>query len=306
MPTDQKTVNQLQRAADAFLLDKQVQGCTRLTLVWYRDYIGRLVIWLMAHQVTTPAGITLDLLRTYIVDVQGRGLAPKTVHHYATATKIFCKWLAAEGLVTSDPAARLPRPKVPKKVLPALSKADVGKLLAACECERDKALLLFMLDTGARCGETVAVNIGDVDARTGAVTIVQGKGQKGRTVYLGANSRRALLRYLLVREHTGADAPLWTSQRPGYAGERLTTWGVTLILRRMGERAGVHAHPHMLRRTFAIASLRAGMDVARVAALLGHSDLATVRRYLDLVDDDLADAHREHGAVDSLLAKKGR
>lgn len=302
MPTDQKTTP-LQRAADAFLLDKQVQGCTRLTIVWYRDYIGRLVTWLAAHDVTTPAGITLDLLRAYMVDVQGRGLAPKTVHHYAAAAKTFGAWLAAEGLTPTDPAARLPRPKVPKKVLPALAPDEVKKLLDACACERDTALLLFMLDTGARCAETVAVNVGDVDTRTGAVTITKGKGQKGRMVYIGARARKALLRYLLTRTHDAAEAPLWTSQT---SGERLGRWGVMMVVRRLQVATGVKVSPHKLRRTFAIASLRAGMDVARVAALLGHSDLAAVQRYLAIVDSDLADAHREHGAVDSMLAKKGR
>jgi integrase/recombinase XerD len=302
MPTNQKTTA-LQQAATAFLLDKEIAGCTRSTLTWYRDYVTRLVTWLTAHDVTTPAGITLDLLRAYVQDVQGRGLAPKTVHHYATATKIFCKWLAAEGLITTDPAERLPRPKVPKKVLPALAADEVKTLLAACDCARDTALLLFMLDTGARCAETVAVNIGDVDTRTGAVTIAQGKGQKGRTVYIGARARKALLKWLLTRDHAGADAPLWTSQN---SGARLGRWGVMMVLRRLQLATGVKVSPHKLRRTFAIASLRAGMDVARVAALLGHADLAAVQRYLAIVDSDLAAAHREHGAVDSMLAKKGR
>ncbi len=37
-------------------------------------------------------------------------------------------------------------------------------------------------------------------------------------------------------------------------------------------------------------------------ALLGHSDLVGVlRRYLALVEGDLADAHRKHGAVDNML-----
>ena len=67
----------------------------------------------------------------------------------------------------------------------------------------------------------MAVNIGDVDTRTGAVTIAKGKGQKGRVVFLGVQSRRALLRYLLARERAGADAPLWTSLT---SGDRLTTW----------------------------------------------------------------------------------
>jgi integrase/recombinase XerD len=302
MPTDQRATA-LQQAFAAFLLDKEIAGCTRFTLLWYREYVGRLVTWLAAHDVTTPAGITLAILRAYIADVQGRGLAPKTVHHHAAAAKTFCKWLAAEGLVTSDPAERLPRPKVPKKVLPALAPDEVKKLLDACECERDTALLLFMLDTGARCAETVAVNVGDVDTRTGAVTIVKGKGQKGRTVYIGVRARKALLKYLLTRANAGAAAPLWTSQT---SGERLGRWGVMMVMRRLQRATGVQVSPHKLRRTFAIASLRAGMDVARVAALLGHSDLAAVQRYLAIVESDLEAAHREHGAVDSLLAKKGR
>lgn len=303
MSTDQETP--LERAAHAFLLDREVMGCTASTLAYYRDYIGRLIAWLSAHGVTAATGITLDLLRAYIADAQGRGLAPKTVHHHASVARTFCKWLTAEGLTPTDVAERLPRPKVPKKVLPALTKDDAKKLLDVCDCDRDKALLLFMLDTGARRAETVAVNVGDVDTRTGAVTIAQGKGQKGRVVYLGVQSRRALTRYLLDR-NDGPDAPLWTSQKHGCDGERLTSWGVTLILKRLGERAGVHVHPHMLRRTFAIWSLRAGMDVARLAALLGHSDLATVRKYLAIEGADLADAHAQHGAVDTLLSKKGR
>lgn len=302
MPTDQ-TTSQLQRAIEGFLLDREAQGCTPATLLWYRRYLAVLVSWLAEQQVNTMAGITATLLRSYIVDVQGRGLAPKTVHHHASAAKVFCNWLAAEGLIAEDanPARRVRMPKVPRQVLPALTADEVRKLLDAADNQRDKALLLFMLDTGARCAETVAVNIGDVDTRTGAVTITKGKMQKGRVVFLGVNARRVLLRYLLTRDDLGPDRPLWVSSTNG---ERLTTWGINQILERLGDMAGVHVHPHKLRRSCAIASLRAGMDIARLAALLGHADLQTVRRYLAIVQADLADAHREHGAVDSLLSKK--
>ena len=300
MPSNQTT--SLQRAAEAFYLDREAQHLTPATLLWYRRYVGALVDWMQAHDVTTAAGITLDLLRTYIVELQAKDLAPKTVHHHASAAKVFCRFLADEGLLSDNPAQRLKRPKLSKQVLPALTQEDVWALLDACECERDKALLLFMLDTGARCAETVAVNVGDVDTKTGAVTIAKGKGQKGRVVFLGVRARKALIRYLLNREDLRDDAPLWVSFN---TGERLTTWGVNQALERIGGLADVHVHPHKLRRSCAIWSLRAGMDIARLALLLGHSDLQTVRKYLAIVESDLADAHREHGAVDSILDKKG-
>ncbi|MBM3323618.1 site-specific integrase, partial [candidate division WOR-3 bacterium] len=74
---------------------------------------------------------------------------------------------------------------------------------------------------------------------------------------------------------------------------------------RLGQRAGVsHCTPHTFRRTFALESLRAGMNLVTLAAIMGHADLAMLRRYLALVEHDLADAHAQHGAVDAMLGKK--
>ncbi len=85
-------------------------------------------------------------------------------------------------------------------------------------------------------------------------------------------------------------------------GARYTVDGVQSMLARLGERAGVaHCHPHTFRRTFALWSLRAGMNIYALQRLMGHTDLTMLRRYLALVETDLAQAHREHGAVDSTL-----
>ncbi len=43
------------------------------------------------------------------------------------------------------------------------------------------------------------------------------------------------------------------------------------------------------------------MDLIRLAALMGHSELSVLRRYLDFNLDDLETAHKEHGAVDKML-----
>ncbi len=60
------------------------------------------------------------------------------------------------------------------------------------------------------------------------------------------------------------------------------------------------------RRTFVILSLRAGMDVLHLQALLGHSSLEIVQHYAQMVDDDLLESHRMHSPIDNLarLAKK--
>ena len=125
--------------------------------------------------------------------------------------------------------------------------------------------------------------------------------QKQRTVFLGLRTRRAMIRYLATRENVGADDPLWVNLR---TGNRLTVWGVSQALQRLGDMAGVKVNPHKMRRSMGIWALRAGMGIAQLAGILGHSDLQTVRKYLAMDDSDLQQAHAQHGATDFLLDKK--
>jgi integrase/recombinase XerD len=82
---------------------------------------------------------------------------------------------------------------------------------------------------------------------------------------------------------------------------RLTVSGLAQCLRPRGKAAGAHCHAHKFRRTFAIWSLRGGMDVHHLRRLLGHSDLKMTQRYLDMLKGDIEAAHRQASPVDSFL-----
>lgn len=149
-----------------------------------------------------------------------------------------------------------------------------------------------------RAAELLALNGGDVDEHTKAIFVRQGKGRKDRTVYLGVKARRALLKAWRERK-PGAGAPLWTGLRDG---ERLTESRLRQLLERIGQRAGVeHCSPHTFRRTFALWSLRAGMNIYTLARLIGHEDITVLRQYLALVEVDLRAAHEQASPVDRLL-----
>lgn len=87
---------------------------------------------------------------------------------------------------------------------------------------------------------------------------------------------------------------------------RLTVSGLYCLLRRLGKRADVHCHPHKFRRTFAIWALCGGMDVHSLRAILGHADLQMAQRYLQLVKEDIAEAHRQASPVNHFLGKHKR
>ncbi len=83
-------------------------------------------------------------------------------------------------------------------------------------------------------------------------------------------------------------------------GGRFTGDGFAQIFKRLTERIGIYVSPHALRRTFVIMSLRNGMDVLHLQAMLGHSSLDMVYHYAQMVDEDLLQAHRQYSPIDNL------
>jgi len=172
------------------------------------------------------------------------------------------------------------------------------KLVAECKtglAERDKAILLSLVDTGCRASEFLSVNIGDLDFVNGEIRILHGKGDKYRTVYLGRNSRRAVRRYLKTRKELSSHSPLWITND----GCRLTFSGLRQIIRRRAWDAQIDSPGiHDFRRCFAIEFLRNDGDIFTLQKILGHSSLEMVKRYLAIAKTDCEIAHRKASPVD--------
>ena len=167
---------------------------------------------------------------------------------------------------------------------------------------RDRALILLLLDTGLRASELCALNVGDVDLKSGQVQVKHGqaggaKGGKGRVVFLGQTARRALWRYLAARQD-GQDsgAPLFV----GKLERRPNKGTLRQLMARLGKKAEVvNCHPHRFRHTFGLTYLRSGGDVFTLQALLGHSTLEMVQHYARLAQVDIEQAHRRASPVDN-------
>ncbi len=291
----------LERAALPFMLDCEARRLTPQTRAYYEARLRQFRAWCAPQGITRLEEVTPELLRAWFAGMVTRGLAEDTQATAARVARTFFNFCVAEGLLESSPMnkVRLPRPS--KRILPAFTPQEVNALLEAAresdDADRDRALLLVLLDTGVRASELVRLTPADIDLRSGAVMVRAGKGKKDRVVFCGARTRKALVRHL-----SGDDSGvLWRSRM---TGEPLTHWGVRSILKRLGDRAGMtHVSAHKFRRTFCLWSIRAGMDLVSLSRLMGHEDISLLRRYAAQLTDDLATAHREHGPVDTLLAR---
>lgn len=286
-----------------WMLDLEARRCSAKTLEHYHYCLGAFVDWLQdARQLTHLHQVTPAHIRTYLASLGARKLSGNTALGVYRDIRAWCNFCVVEGWLSTSPTARLHAPKVDKPLLPAFTPDDVQHLLGACEIHRDRALMLFLLDTGCRAQEFVSLVGADLSLNDGAVTIQKGKGGKGRTVYIGAQTRKALLRYFVEVGKPSPTSSLFKSQQ---TGEALTTSGLRQVLRRLGQRADIHhCHPHTFRRTFALWNLRAGMNIFALQRLMGHEDLTVLRRYLAMVEQDLQAAHTQAGTVDKLLGMR--
>lgn len=153
----------------------------------------------------------------------------------------------------------------------------------------------YVFDPGkSKAGEnSVSVTIDPADG-----TGMQTKGSKARVVYMDREVMRGLYRYKSL--HRNERASLTTDQHPNLFlnknGQPFARdgKGIEAIVRNLGKTIGVHAHPHILRHTYATHTLHAlqqrhskGNRIEPLVFLqkqLGHSSINTTMDYLHLID----------------------
>ena len=285
---------------EAFLLDRKSQNMSSHTIQFYRAELQRFAGFAESQVITDVMQITPNTIRAFLAWLEETGHNPGGRHAAYRALKAFLRWFESEVEPDNwkNPVNKIKPPKLAQDVLEPAALEDIGALLKVCGADllgaRDRAIFLFLLDTGARANEALSVDVEDVDLVTGAVMIRMGKGRKSRTVFLGQKSRKALRAYLKGRRDNCA--ALFASDD----GKRLAYGGLRGIVTRRASQAGIDPPElHSFRRAFAINMLRAGVDVYSLQELMGHADLQVLRRYLKLTSVDLRAAHVKGSPADN-------
>jgi integrase/recombinase XerC/integrase/recombinase XerD len=287
--------------AEAFLIDRKAQNMSKGTLEFYRKKLKYFMDYCETQAVSQVYQITPTLIREFLLELENKGHNSGGIHAVYRTLKTFLRWWEneVEPENWNNPIKKVKPPRVNVELLEPANIEDVYKMIDSCgdtlTGKRDKALMLFLLDTGIRASELVSISLEDTNLITGDIIIKLGKGRKERQVYLGSKSRKALRSYMKLR--TDSSNALWVTED----GERLTYWGVKMIMRRRASQAKVKTPQlHAFRRWFALTCLRTGMDVYSLQELMGHADLQVLRRYLKQTSQDIREAHHKASPVDKL------
>ncbi|MBZ0284476.1 MAG: site-specific integrase, partial [Anaerolineae bacterium] len=162
---------------------------------------------------------------------------------------------------------------------------------------RDRAIIAWLLDTGARAGGTVTVRVSDLDFARRRAFITE-KGGKTRTVKFTEFTERLLKAWMEIRQPE-VKTLFYNLQEL----EPLTTHGLRQILKRLRRRAKIseRIYTHMFRHGFAQNFLTNGGNLATLFRLMGHADPATtVWYYTVFTEDELSHLHDEFSPVKQL------
>jgi len=231
---------------DEFLASRR-QGLSARTLEYYRDILYQL--------------IGTDLTSRGINDwLTSLNLGNAKLNYYQVV-KIFCSWLHRSRKINRNPTDLVDRPKIEKKIMPAITPKQLDTLLNDAEDFRDKCILKLFFDSGCRLSELVGIKDTDFDWDKGTVTVT-GKGKKQRKAPF--------------TKKTGKMLQQWFSEHKTF---ELNKYGVQTMLRRLKSKTDIKCNAHAFRRGFANAQFKKGLSTKTVMRLGGWQDIKTVEKY---------------------------
>lgn len=278
-------------AIEQFLTNRKAH-CNTRTVMWYSNILTPFVARFPDQDIEQ---ITRFDLEQFMVEQRTRErqdhrgthdnhLSGKTVDGIVRGLRTFFHFWWEQEVLLKDPSARLKGPRNDEYEQP-LTQDQINHLFAMLDqgqwpsVQRDRALLLFMMDTGCRAEEITKADLSKLNLNEGWCDVI-GKGDKSRRVGISSRTVQALRAYLgsrqvgriFLTDHSSV-ADVTGSERP------LTYAGLRQALRRLGERTGLPLHPHLFRRTFATHFIDDGGETSHLQTLMGHAQIEMTNHY---------------------------
>jgi site-specific recombinase XerD len=228
-----------------------------------------------------PEDYRVQHVYAFLSELRTRGASAAYQHRRHREMKACFSWLRSMDVIEQNVFTRVPMVKQPIVIKEPFNVQEVMKLLASenpatyVGC-RNRALVLFFLDTGIRASECIALELADLDWDRQRALVRHGKGDKQRRVGFSKPTGDMVREYIARFRGEEPGALFLTSRQAKMRSGNALNW----ILRRLSARTGVaHVNPHRFRHTFATWAIESGAREIDVQMLLGHTDLTMTHHY---------------------------
>lgn len=256
-----------------YLLEQR--GVARSTV---RNYVWVARVFLSWRE-ATAGGLCLERLDAAAVSefvlLESERCSVGSAKCMVTRLRVLLRFLHLEGEIERDLTGAVPSVASWRlaSLVKALDSGALARLLSSCDRRtrvgrRDFAIITILSRLGLRAGEVAALELADVDWRSGEL-LVRGKGSRQERLPLPDDVGAALAGWLARGRPRCESVFVFTRLRAPLGG--LSSGAVSQIVRRGCQRAGLPVvSAHRLRHTAATEMLRAGASLTDVGQVLRH------------------------------------
>jgi len=244
-------------------------------------YLGA-VIRMAQHYDCSPDLLSDEQLQAYLLHLlQERHRSRSTVN----LTSCAVRFLVCDVLGQTERRVQIPLGRSPQRLPELLSRAEIAALFGSLTSIKARTFLMTAYASGLRLSELCRLRGCDIDSAPDrmCIRVVQGKGAKDRYSLLTPDLLAQLRLYWrtcrvgarthdwLFTRRCDPSQPLGRGSGQYYYYTARTAAGIT-------KEGGIHS----LRHAFATHLLEAGVDLSSISKLMGHAQLSTTSRYLQM------------------------
>lgn len=309
LSNDDISIQEFYELHKTFVETKTLEGLAPRTI---KDYLSHMIIFKKYVEsekriTSNRSPISNELFKGYLSFMLiEKQLSPFTVNIRVATLKAYLTWLYNNGYAKNNYSLILKKVKTPEDSIKPLSVNDIKLMLSAPDRTiysgfRDFTIMVLILDTGIRIQELCNTLIDDIDF-TNKLLKVRGTVSKTRRFRELPLSKQSilLLKQLVDISKENESSFVFLSST---TGEKLNHHVVIKNFEKYGKKIGIKLRctPHVFRHTAATSLVKQGCDVFTLQRILGHSNITTTRKYIQLETSDLKRVHEKASILNAYL-----
>ena len=270
---------------EVYLASKKLEGFSNKTIKCYNSEL-----MMFSDFFKKPlAQITTADIRKYLSSFSD--VKSSTIGTKLSVLKSFFSWLVSEEILLRNPTSKIKLPKTPDRLPKGLTIEELELIRESCQTLRERALIEVMYSTAGRLHEIVNMDKDDINIQKMSTRII-GKGNKERISYLSFKALYHLKKYLNSRSDNN-DALFVTERKPF---NRISGRSIEREIDEIHKRSGISKKltPHVLRHSYACLSMDAGIELADLQSLMGHSQPSTTLVYAKVSEERKQQAFKKY------------
>jgi len=223
--------------------------------------------------------LTSNDMEEYLCDATVN-LSSQSKYALITGYKSFMNYCFNKGLCRDNIGTEIKQVRCRIKERTSLTEEEFQAIVDNILHPIVKCVVYTMFYTGCRINELVQLTTDDVDLVRNTITVRKPKGHshKSRIIPINYKLKNLLLEYLSIRVGGDTEDSFFVLKRSG----RISESTVNRAIHDGAIKAGIDRQitNHIVRHTFASLLAERNIDLKRIQALLGHSNLDTTNIYL--------------------------